>query len=246
MNAPADIGAEEVLDAVDVEEHVKAGRKPPHAKRYMIRIDKLKYTVDVPKMTGREILALAGKTPETYLLHQILKGGQPEKVGPNEVVDFRESGVEKFRTLPRDQTEGEGGLPARRQFHLPEADRAFLDGLGLRWEALSEAGSLWVMIYGWPLPHGYGRDAVDIAVKIEAGYPTSPLDMAYVHPPLARVDGVPINATQATQALDGKTFQRWSRHRTGANPWVPGEDSLATHLALIEDWLAREFVRRAA
>jgi hypothetical protein len=65
--------------------------------------------------------------------------------------------------------------------------------------------------------------------------------MVYFHPPLARKDGKAIGATQATQALDGKSFQRWSRHRTPAHPWIPGQDDLSTHIALIEEWLSREF-----
>jgi hypothetical protein len=43
------------------------------------------------------------------------------------------------------------------------------------------------------------------------------------------------------QSLDGKSFQRWSRHRTAENPWRIGRDNLGTHIILVEDWLAREF-----
>lgn len=134
----------------------------------------------------------------------------------------------------------------RRDFSPTPVDAAYLDSLGLRWEALAAAGEFWLVIYGWPLPPGYGRETTDVAVKVEPGYPAAQLDMAYFHPPLARVDGRPINATEAIQPLDGKGWQRWSRHRTGANPWVPGEDCLETHTVLVADWLAREFQPRAA
>ena len=41
----------------------------------------------------------------------------------------------------------------------------------------------------------------------------------------------------------GQEFQRWSRHRTGQNPWRPGIDNLHTHLSLVEEWLLREVNR---
>lgn len=47
---------------MDVEEHGKAGKPVPRAKSYRIRIDKGHYVVGSPTLTGREILALAGKT----------------------------------------------------------------------------------------------------------------------------------------------------------------------------------------
>ena len=50
-----------------------------------------------------------------------------------------------------------------------------------------------------------------------------------------------IGATRNKQAIDGKTYQRWSRHRTAQNPWKAGFDGLETHVYLIEDWLVREF-----
>jgi hypothetical protein len=63
--------------------------------------------------------------------------------------------------------------------------------------------------------------------------------MAYFYPALARANGRPIPAT-TTDTFDGKVWQRWSRHRTSANPWRPGIDNLATHFGLIEHWLTRE------
>lgn len=65
--------------------------------------------------------------------------------------------------------------------------------------------------------------------------------MAYFSPGLARKDNQPIGATESTQALDGKSFQRWSRHRTNEAPWRPGDDDVATHLVLVANWLEREF-----
>lgn len=97
----------ELDDVVDIEECGKAGRKPPRARRYRIRIDKQRFVVDVASMTGREMLVLAGKTPpERFTISQKLRGGQAETIGLDETVDFTRPGVERFMTLPLDQTEG--------------------------------------------------------------------------------------------------------------------------------------------
>ena len=65
------------------------------------------YVVNAPVITGREILALGGLLPpEDYTLRVKSAGSKPEKVGLDEKVDLRKPGVEKFKALPRDQTEG--------------------------------------------------------------------------------------------------------------------------------------------
>ena len=77
-------------------------------------------------------------------------------------------------------------------------------------------------------------------IRIETGYPTAELNMVYFFPALSRKDGQPIKATEVTQQIDGKTYQRWSRHRTAVNPWKVGQDNIGSHVFLIEDWLERE------
>lgn len=94
-------------DLVDLEECAKHDRKPPKAKRYRIRIDKEHFVVEVPRMTGRELLVLAGKTPpERHSISEKIKGSKPAPIGLDEYADFTKKGVERFRTLPLDQTEG--------------------------------------------------------------------------------------------------------------------------------------------
>ncbi|OAI41708.1 hypothetical protein AYO40_02570 [Planctomycetaceae bacterium SCGC AG-212-D15] len=94
-------------EVIDLEEYARSGRKPPHAKKYRIRIDKTKYEVSVPSMTGRQLLELASKTPvENYILSQKLHGGVVKPIGLDEVVDFTTHGIERFMTMAKDQTEG--------------------------------------------------------------------------------------------------------------------------------------------
>ncbi|HEX8139492.1 MAG TPA: E2/UBC family protein [Pyrinomonadaceae bacterium] len=134
----------------------------------------------------------------------------------------------------------------RRQFSLPEADETYLESLGLPWEAIIENGVRWLLLHGYTVFPGYNHSSVTAAIRIGTGYPEAQLDMVYFHPPLARLDRVTVTAL-TPYPLDGKTYQQWSRHRSGVNPWRPGEDDLSTHLALVNDWLEREFrLKRSA
>jgi hypothetical protein len=131
-------------------------------------------------------------------------------------------------------------MTTRRQFTLPEADIQFLEDYRLEWETIND-GSQWVLLHRFPTADGYNHKEVTAAIRLETGYPLTPLDMVYFDPPLVRTDGKPIPATNASQPIDGRTFQRWSRHRTEQNPWKPGVDNIGAHVHLIEDWLQREF-----
>lgn len=97
----------EVDEIIDIEEYAIAGRKPPRATAYQIRIDKEKFVVKVSAMTGRELLNLAGKTPATnFMISQKMHGGEARKIGYDEKADFTAPSVERFMTLPLDQTDG--------------------------------------------------------------------------------------------------------------------------------------------
>jgi hypothetical protein len=131
-------------------------------------------------------------------------------------------------------------MTLRRQFDLLPEDQKFLEDYDLPWETIVD-GSQWVLIHDFPTPAGYNHAKVTAAIRLETGYPNTALDMVYFFPALSRKDGKAINATQAQQGIDGKTFQRWSRHRTPQNPWKAGQDNIGSHIFLIEDWLEREF-----
>lgn len=102
---PAD--AADLLEEVEIEEYGKKNCRPPRAKRYVIRIDKTKYTVHVSQMTGRQLLELAGKVPpDRYSISMKLHGGHVKPIGLDEEVHFCAHEIERFMTLPLDQTEG--------------------------------------------------------------------------------------------------------------------------------------------
>ena len=203
---------------------------------YKIQIDKEIIEVPDPAPTGRELLEYAGKKlAEQFAIYLKVKGGQPQRIQPEEKVDLTEPGVERFVTLPLDQTEG---LDGRRDFQLPQDDLEWLREKG-RFELVAEANVLRVVVYDFRVPCGYDRSEVDVNIRIDPGYPDTQIDMVYVHPPLARADGQQI-AALSQDTFDGKNWQRWSRHRTPANPWRPGIDNLSTHFGLVEEWFSRE------
>lgn len=103
-----DSGVEAILDEViDLEEYAKLGKRPPLAKGYRFRVNADSYVVQDPTPTGLEVLTLAGLLPaKDYTLRVKFAGERPRKVGLDEKIDLRRSGVEKFKALPRDQTEG--------------------------------------------------------------------------------------------------------------------------------------------
>jgi Prokaryotic E2 family E/Multiubiquitin len=228
-------------DVIDLEEHFKAGKPVPRAKRYRIKIDKEYYVVDVPEMTGRQLLTLAGKTPaETFILQQ-KKAKQVTRIELDEAVNFVARGIERFMTLAKEANEGEG-QHLRRAYALLESDREYLDGLGLPWEAVIDNGIKRLVILDWPMPQGYTINSTSINIRLEPGYPDSEIDMAYFHPAVARANGKLIGAT-STEIFDGREWQRWSRHRTVKSAWRIGIDCVATHMAFVDGWLSDELLK---
>lgn len=231
------------VEEVDIEEFGKRNEKPPKSKRYIFRVDKTRIVVEVPTLTGAEILSKAGLSSDTHKLYQHKHGQQPVLISPTDTVDLSAPGVERFTTMPKDTTEGLTDAPeVRRQFSLPEADVEYLNRRGLTWEAIRDGDTQWAFVHSWMLPSGYNHETVSIALLIPPSYPDSQIDMVYVKPALARSDGKPIN-NLSTQGIAGESWQRWSRHRTQNNPWRAGVDDIASHLGLVDDWFRREFQR---
>ena len=191
-------------------------------------------------MNGTQILALAGKTPDKFLLRQKLHGGV-EPVEPGQVVNFSAAGVERFMTIPKQVSEGEGPQP-RREFSLLSHDAEYLDSLELRWEAVIEANLNIVVVYTWPLPSRYNVPHTDVHIRLTNGYPETQIDMAYFSPALSRADGRGIN-NLSMATFDGRQWQQWSRHRTADSVWRPGVDDISTHMALMDDWLVAELAK---
>ncbi len=118
---------------------------------------------------------------------------------------------------------------------------AFLDLLHPVWADFRDGTTKGMLLGQFVVPTGYTVNATLVALRIEPAYPDTQIDMAYFFPALCRQDEKPIPATGTAEVIDGKTFQRWSRHRTAENPWRPGIDDVSTHLAQVQHWFLREF-----
>jgi hypothetical protein len=130
-----------------------------------------------------------------------------------------------------------------RNFDINQDDKDYLNARKFRWETVKDGSKMWLIVHDFPISDGYNTRFSDAAVMIPGDYLMAGLDMVYFKPALNRADRVPIGATNCNETIRGEFYQRWSRHRTGQNPWRPGLDNISTHLDLVEEWLLREFTR---
>lgn len=224
------------MEVIDLEEYSKEDRPIPKGKKYRVRIDRELYIFDQEMVTGRELLEKAGKTPyDHFMISQKLKKGQVRRIGYDEKVDLTTPGVERFITLPLDQTEGDGS----KDFSMPEQDQSFLDSVFTKWEAVEEGATRWLLLHGFPVPEGYTSTEATLALMIPPTYPDTQIDMAYFSPHLKLIAERPINAL-AEQEIKGQKYQRWSRHRKSADEWRVGVDDVSTHVELVRFWLEKE------
>jgi hypothetical protein len=99
---------EEILEEIaDLEVYARAGKAPPHCRGYRFKVNGNPLVSSDRFITGRSVLEMAGLIPAAnYTLRVTIAGQRPQKVGLDERVDLRKPGIEKFKALPRDQTEG--------------------------------------------------------------------------------------------------------------------------------------------
>ncbi len=99
---------EEILDEIaDLEEYAARGERPPRCRGYRIRVNRERFEIHESKPLREVILQVAGLVPEkNWTLRLIVRGCKPELIKEGEQIDLTRPGVEKFKALPRDQTEG--------------------------------------------------------------------------------------------------------------------------------------------
>ncbi len=92
-------------ESIDLQAYAKEGKKVPPTGPYKIRVNKDFFDWPKPTISGAEILNLAKKDPAKNAAYQFVHG-KPQRVNPDQHVDLTAPGVERFETLPLDQTEG--------------------------------------------------------------------------------------------------------------------------------------------
>jgi len=222
----------------------KPGHGPKPPKAYKLKIDGKMFDVQDRYVTGRDILVLANKTPLTdYGVALQEHGHNMRTIGLDEAVDLDAPGVEKFVTFHTGHSDGEEGPKGPFPFELPTEDQDYANRLSDKLERVLDRGRCWVLLHEFPVPEGYNLDKVTAAVMLPVGYPQSAPDMVYFYPPLSLISGKKIHAAEATETIQGETYQRWSRHFLPQEPWRPGVDSLETYALMIRGWLEREVTR---
>lgn len=214
---------------------------------YVIQVDKTQFEEKQPEMTGREILHLVELTPDKYRLFELGEGQR--EILPDEKVDFRKCGIERFKSVAKHANEGNGAAVGaaplsivRKQFQLPAEDVRFLDNICGKWETIMSGNAGWILLPNYKLPEGYNVKEATVAFMLPTSYPTVEFDMMYFYPAINRADGQPIGAL-SIQPIDGKNFQRWSRHRNPGD-WRSGIDNVETHFLSVHAWLNDELLKR--
>ncbi|APL76684.1 MULTISPECIES: multiubiquitin domain-containing protein [Enterobacteriaceae] len=204
---------------------------------WKLNVQGKEFTFDTPTVLIRDAVIRAGLNPN-QAWHIFLKVEGQQKIEKNidDVIDLRTVGIEKLRLTPKDVNNGEESHVTRRDFSLLPADERYLDDMGYLWETSQDGNARWLILYDYKLPNGYNHDQINLALLITSGYPVNMLDMFYVYPPLTRINGASIPATEATVLIDRVAYQRWSRHRS----WDPETDSVISQLAMADGCLQNE------
>ena len=91
---------EDEIEVIDLEEYACAGKPiPKRVKYYLIKVDKNKIRVQSP-ITAEEILIAADLDTSEYQLKQKFKDGKTITLDINQLIDLREAGVERFKSIP--------------------------------------------------------------------------------------------------------------------------------------------------
>lgn len=232
-----------VQETLDLHDCFCQGVKPFITYKYLIKINGDKFEVEQESITGSEIIRLMNKDPQTHRVRMFTSHGKTI-IKNDESVDLTECGVERFVIEPLDCTEG---FVVSNHFNqlLPE-DITYLksfQNVDYILDGVSGNNVNWLIIRSFPIPKGYNVEVSDMAILIPINYPAGALDMVYFYPPLNRIDNKPIGAI-VNQNIEGKSYQRWSRHRTNSNRWNPEIDNVESHIDLMVNCLLEEFKKR--
>ncbi len=226
-------------ETIDLEDCFCEGVKPVITYKYIIKINGKKFTVEQEKISREDILKLVDKDPDKHRLRMFTKDGKVI-LKEGEIVDLTQCGVERFVYEPLDCKEG---FVANVSIELPKGDSDFITACEYKVDLIKEGNLNWLIFRDFKIPNGYNVKVADAAILIPPHYPATQLDMIYFNPPLARKDGKQIS-TLSNQTIEGKTYQRWSRHRTPLNKWNPEIDDIQSHLDLMKSCLIAEFAKR--
>lgn len=226
-------------ETIELENCFCEGVKPVITYKYLIKVNGKKYEVNKEEISREEILKLVGKDPDKHRLRMFTKNGK-EILQQGQVIDLTECGVERFVYEALDCIEG---FLTETPSVLPKEDLDFLASMSNTVDYVEEGALSWIIFKGLEIHKGYNVSKADAAILIPPHYPTAQLDMIYFSPDLVRADGKMIGQL-SNQQIEGKIYQRWSRHRTALNEWNPEIDNVESHLDLMISCLKAELNKR--
>jgi hypothetical protein len=100
-------------------------------------------------------------------------------------------------------------------------------------------GGLWVILRQVAIGDGWNRPVIDLAVKLQLTYPTTPPYPFYCEPGLGRTNGQVFSPTSATSVDIGDGVQRTqiSLRITTQERFDTVNETLAGRYAAVIDWL---------
>jgi len=198
-------------------------------------------TLTTPLIAVKDALAQAGFDPNANWIAILKRKGEAKlQVALTDSIDLRLPGIEKLRLTPGQINNGEAHSAPHRGFQLLNKDETYLQQRGLTWETFEEGGRRWLVLRNFVLPEGYNHAVVDIAIDVPLAYPRAEIDMFHCLPHLMLKAGGTIGETSGRTAIQGQTYQQWSRHLNGQTRWDPVTDSVMTHIAVIEAALLKD------
>ena len=120
---------------------------------------------------------------------------------------------------------------------LPDADREYLERSGIAYRVFEADGMLNVELLDFPMPDGLNARSASVLFRLSANYPDTPPDMWWIIPHLTPVNGRTIPATEVIETIDGRSWQRWSRH-LDPTAWRSGIDGLESYVRLLRTELS--------
>lgn len=194
--------------------------------------------VDKAQILVSEALTLAGiNDAHNYQIFLKLQGEPKQEVHSNSIIDLTKPGIEKLRLIPREVNNGD---VICNNFEILEKDSEYLKQAFGNFKTIVEVSRRWLIVDNYKLPEGYNHQNISIAIEIPIAYPQAEIDMFYTYPRIKLANGLNPSCTEVDQSIEGKAYQRWSRHRSSLSSWNPVVDSVMTHFALIEESIIRE------
>jgi hypothetical protein len=120
---------------------------------------------------------------------------------------------------------------------VPEVDREFLKAKGFKFSASRVGADVHIVLHEFVLPQAYLPAAVDLLIKLPAGYPNANLDMFWTSPDVRLAAGDAPRNCEHHETYNGISWQRWSRHFN--NAWRQGVDDVRTFIASVRQELKK-------